>query len=403
MGNWRNRPPRKFFYRQRPPKSPPSCSLDLDISSPGFHEDGVPLWEKKFCTLIGRVPWQKIVDTKKFMYGCNVLDWDDSAGNEAFQNAKKRFWAEINGLPCDISLPDPDIYIDEINWNPDIDPELIRDLASVYFAPDEGEKDGRFDRRHNKYRNFTYVSPKGCSENSGIINNPWDGDNNMQGSGALKDGEQGGWDQSDNGKEDVKNIKCDDNPWESNCTWGNEVVEDKVQGWNQWDDNNNVSEKLNNDGNPWESSCTWGNEAVRDNTWGSCDDKSWGLNQGVNHDNWSRKWDNGGKHWDGWTGYNHGAHNYNQYNKTHKDRGGRDCRRGNAWGFKQWDNSYNDPRNAECGLSGGGWRTWNENCRKREGGSHQTSYKNSGPQRDHNQAGHSWRGRSANKRVSFAL
>ncbi|KAK0572931.1 hypothetical protein LWI29_000585 [Acer saccharum] len=48
----------------------------------------------------------------------------------------------------------------------------------------------------------------------------------------------------------------------------------------------------------------------------------------------------------------------------------------------------NDSRNSECGLSGGGWRTWNENGRKREG-SHLTSYKSSGYQRDHNQTGHS--------------
>ncbi|GFY84729.1 hypothetical protein Acr_03g0015030 [Actinidia rufa] len=63
----------------------------------------VPSWEKKFCTVVGSIPWRK----------------------RHSKNAKNRFWAEINGLPCDISLPDPDIYIDQIDWNSKVDPELV--------------------------------------------------------------------------------------------------------------------------------------------------------------------------------------------------------------------------------------------------------------------------------------
>lgn len=58
----------------------------------------------------------------------NVVQWNDSAGEEAFSNAKKRFYAEINGLPCDISLPDPNKYIDQVDWNSVIDPKLLSDL-----------------------------------------------------------------------------------------------------------------------------------------------------------------------------------------------------------------------------------------------------------------------------------
>lgn len=61
------------------------------------------------------------------MYG-NVVNWNDSAGEEAFNNAKSRFWAKINGLPCELSLPDPDIYIDNIDWNSKDDIELYREL-----------------------------------------------------------------------------------------------------------------------------------------------------------------------------------------------------------------------------------------------------------------------------------
>ncbi|KAK9289436.1 hypothetical protein L1049_007591 [Liquidambar formosana] len=65
-----------------------------------------------------------------------VVKWNDSAGEEAFHNAKNRFWAKINGLPCDLPFPDPDIYIDEIDWNPNIDPELVLDLEREPIDPD---------------------------------------------------------------------------------------------------------------------------------------------------------------------------------------------------------------------------------------------------------------------------
>jgi len=58
----------------------------------------------------------------------NVVNWDDSAGKEAFANAKMRYWADINCIRCNISLPDPDIYIDDVDWNATVDPELILDL-----------------------------------------------------------------------------------------------------------------------------------------------------------------------------------------------------------------------------------------------------------------------------------
>uniref|UniRef100_A0A7N2LEL3 Uncharacterized protein n=1 Tax=Quercus lobata TaxID=97700 RepID=A0A7N2LEL3_QUELO len=104
-------------------------------------KDGVPLWEKKFCSLVGTIPWGKIVDTKNIMF-ChkNILSWDDSAGEEALQNAEKRFWAKMNNFPCEISPPDPDIYTDEIDWNTKIDHELIKELDEVYFSSDEGEE-----------------------------------------------------------------------------------------------------------------------------------------------------------------------------------------------------------------------------------------------------------------------
>ncbi|CAA0829850.1 Unknown protein [Striga hermonthica] len=60
----------------------------------------------------------------------NVIKWDDSAGEEAFHHAKTRYWARINGLCCDSPLPDPNLYIDKIDWNSKIAPEDCPDPES---------------------------------------------------------------------------------------------------------------------------------------------------------------------------------------------------------------------------------------------------------------------------------
>ncbi|KAL3819748.1 hypothetical protein ACJIZ3_005653 [Penstemon smallii] len=105
-------------YRRSKNKKPPR----------GSSQPTVPKWEKQFCKVIGSLDWEKILYLKKTIYLYeDVINWDDSAGEEAFSNAKKRFWAQINGLSCDISLPNPDLYIDEINWDSEINPELNSD------------------------------------------------------------------------------------------------------------------------------------------------------------------------------------------------------------------------------------------------------------------------------------
>nr|XP_027186958.1 uncharacterized protein LOC105851370 [Cicer arietinum] len=84
---------------------------------------------------------EKLVETKYMYLYDNVVNWNDSASEEAFDNAKSRFWSEINGLPCDIPLPDPDIYIDDIDWSSTIDPELILDLERDAIVPSDKEND----------------------------------------------------------------------------------------------------------------------------------------------------------------------------------------------------------------------------------------------------------------------
>ncbi|XP_015898039.3 uncharacterized protein LOC107431594 [Ziziphus jujuba] len=219
----------------------------------------VPSWEKKFCASVGSVPWRKLLETKKYLYLYdNVIKWDDSAGEEAFINAKNRFWAEINGFPCNISLPDPNIYIDDVDWNSSIDPDLLMDL--------EIEPEPSIDKNED--------------ENVVILDSP------------LLPNQQfscSGWGESD---EDFRkatdlcrnprygdygwNVDDNKNSWEQNWTDHNEVVKDKGRSYhrnqwetnfNEWDRNYNgaknvYGERADRDfqptwgGNSWKKDCT---------------------------------------------------------------------------------------------------------------------------------------------------
>ncbi|KAE8679332.1 U4/U6 small nuclear ribonucleoprotein PRP4-like protein-like [Hibiscus syriacus] len=154
----------------------------------------VPSWEKKFCTLVGSVLWRKLIETKRFMYLYdNVVQWNDSAGEEAFRNAKNRFWAEINGLPCDIILPDPDSYTDKIDWDSEIDSELLMDLEREHKVSNEKDKKGAVK------------------------------ENNMSSNWKTKDYENS-WEHNNGNAKDTGYENCWNNSWE----------------WNQRENNYNV-------------------------------------------------------------------------------------------------------------------------------------------------------------------
>lgn len=77
----------------------------------------VPSWEKEYCESVG-LPWKELCKAKEYI-SCydSVLNWNDSAGEEAFHLAKERYWAKYNGHSCHFPPSDPDIYIDVIDCN----------------------------------------------------------------------------------------------------------------------------------------------------------------------------------------------------------------------------------------------------------------------------------------------
>jgi hypothetical protein len=328
-----------------------------------FRHDGIPLWEKKYCTLIGCVPWQKIVDSKKLIY-ChhNVLDWKDSGAEEAFQNAKKRYWAEINSLPCDISLPDPDAYIEQIDWNPCIDPELIKELDKAFFTiPDEEERENVIKNKRTK---------------------------------ISVDGE---------------------NPWESAALSLGRASQNKVQGQNQGDYHDN-SENADTTDNPWESSVFRGSRGLTDNAWESVHDKSRGWNEGSGHNNQCRDWNSGCLETDkGWGKIRDNSwgqkqsnnlsnigksweYKSSQQNAIPMNTGWRnDSTNVSRW--KQQEKAYvsSDPQFRR--NNHGGWSGGNQSYQMREGSNrHNLGYNGSQLQRDDSQTGHYWRKEQSRKR-----
>ncbi|KAM0947872.1 hypothetical protein DsansV1_C07g0072251 [Dioscorea sansibarensis] len=106
----------------------------------------IPLWVKQFCASVCLIPWETICEMKRVLaMSKKVAKWDNSAGEEAFHNAKARYWAEINGLPCDIPLPDPDAYNDVIDHDPVLDPLLLEELNNLPSTDSEEDSSGGWD------------------------------------------------------------------------------------------------------------------------------------------------------------------------------------------------------------------------------------------------------------------
>ncbi|CAK7331124.1 unnamed protein product [Dovyalis caffra] len=106
----------------------------------------VPRWEKEFCLDVGN-----LLEAKKYISETNeIMQWDDSEGKECFYNAKNRLWALNYGRApyCRPSLPNPDKYIDEIDWNSEFDTQLLMEL-------EEARK------------------PVPRKEESSVVDNPW--------------------------------------------------------------------------------------------------------------------------------------------------------------------------------------------------------------------------------------
>ncbi|KAF4373647.1 hypothetical protein F8388_025341 [Cannabis sativa] len=148
MGFWRRKANGAYNKQDYPTMRSFSKNQPHEIWQPT-----VPKWEKDFCAKVGLVSWKKILETKKYIHLYDkVMEWNDSACEEAFKQAKKKFWAKINGFESEIVLPGPDIYIDEVDWDAEIDPGLYLDLERQPEQSDDEERDFK-DANGNGWKN----------------------------------------------------------------------------------------------------------------------------------------------------------------------------------------------------------------------------------------------------------
>ncbi|EPS70522.1 hypothetical protein M569_04261 [Genlisea aurea] len=96
----------------------------------------IPSWEKQFLLEVGSFEWADFVAAKKqTRVFTDILEWNDSAAREALEAAKERFYRRVNGLDPKSKAMDPDLHIDEIDWNDrydDDDPVFDRKSVSEY-------------------------------------------------------------------------------------------------------------------------------------------------------------------------------------------------------------------------------------------------------------------------------
>ncbi|KAI4341241.1 hypothetical protein MLD38_025989 [Melastoma candidum] len=292
MGSWRRQ---KGISRRSHQGFQGTTSQDTNPPPPPCNwQPTVPAWEKKFCSAVGSVPWHKIEEAKKFM--ClykNIIDWDDSAGEEAFWNAKNRFWAEINCLPCDISLPDPDKYVDRVDWDSAVDVELLLDLdrdpASIPESYSSGSGKIIFGNALLD-QSFSCTGWGDCDENFAKAPGQWD-----------------------------NNSWCK-NPWEDNH---NAVGNDQGWGedWNDWLAKNPKFGECRNDSwckDPWEEDLKTGG---KDEEWGTKANNFWGWNE-MDDSNFN-EFDNacrnpGEKRFSGSFGQGYNWSNSNHRNRNHQ-------------------------------------------------------------------------------------
>ncbi|KAJ0782586.1 hypothetical protein HanPSC8_Chr01g0011931 [Helianthus annuus] len=185
----------------------------------------VPSWEKKFCSSVGSISWNKILETKKTIHLYdNIIKWNDSAAKEAFEKAKHNFYANMHNLPTDSGLSsDADIYIDNINWDSEVDQNLMLDLDSDSVVPDSNSKDEQVVIFGSSFPpSYQSFSPYGWGDSDDDkkkdVRPP---DHNLH----RRETEGGGCDKNDNWR-----VSNENNGWgdSRNDYWG----------WNMYDDNN---------------------------------------------------------------------------------------------------------------------------------------------------------------------
>ena len=188
------------------------------------------------------IPWKQFLEAKKYAYLYNsILNWDDSAAEEAFKTAKDAFYANLQGIPCDVKSHDPDIYNNKIDWNSQENNDLIRDFES---QPVDQDIDSNHepvvifgDALPDPYKNY---APYGWGDADDKVKGSWgEADDKVKGSWGVGEDMNKGDGNGIKWEEYIKDGKiirddtdagCKNNDW---WDWNNDKAGD--QGWKDTD------------------------------------------------------------------------------------------------------------------------------------------------------------------------
>lgn len=153
----------------------------------------------------------------------SIAEWDDSGALEAFDNAKARYWADINGLTSEIPLPGPDMYNGEVDHNPFIDPELVADLERKPPPPPPPQSNKHEDLSYEAFLNATLpvvATGWGDEEEEEVNNTKCEVEKPLPATG---------WDDA----EHLPANGSSGNLWNNNGGWGD--AWNKDSGCNSWE------------------------------------------------------------------------------------------------------------------------------------------------------------------------
>lgn len=107
----------------------------------------VPAWEREFTVRIGGLAWERFVEAKKHIDSdSKVMMWNDLAGEEAFREAKNRFWCQYYHRRQDEFNYDY-VYVDDnTDWYSKFQEEVV-DENLMFVSKDEISQNGGTNNR----------------------------------------------------------------------------------------------------------------------------------------------------------------------------------------------------------------------------------------------------------------
>ncbi|MBA0771627.1 hypothetical protein Gotri_007119 [Gossypium trilobum] len=93
---------------------------------------------------VGAMSWKRFVDVKNNLFKTDKgFEWDDSTTIKVFQETKQRFSENYHGFSCKNKLPSNaiDLYIDDIDWNLEINPKIFSEIKSISYDEEKEEKE----------------------------------------------------------------------------------------------------------------------------------------------------------------------------------------------------------------------------------------------------------------------